>query len=262
MTQERLADTVGVSAQAVSKWECAESIPDTALLISIADALGVSVDRLLGHNKLHDNEIYAAIMNLIRLEPEEMKAHKIREITWMTQKGWYLHTDQPVEPDISDTRKYSESSSISSDFGFTCISNRDELPFYTFFEEPVNGFGKVLKPDEKIQRIFEALSDEYAMKAFFYLYSLDPEFIFEKEVLAEHCGIPADRIDDVIEKLTRFCITGSDQTVNDQIRTLYSCEKHRYELIAILALMNEFAYHSKAFSLRKTLRTEPYFKME
>lgn len=46
-TQDELAQRVGVSAQAVSKWETGQSMPDIALLSPLADAFGVSVDALL-----------------------------------------------------------------------------------------------------------------------------------------------------------------------------------------------------------------------
>ncbi|MBO4880007.1 MAG: helix-turn-helix transcriptional regulator, partial [Clostridia bacterium] len=48
MTQEQLAEKVGVSAQAVSKWENDASCPDITLLPLLSDILGASVDELLG----------------------------------------------------------------------------------------------------------------------------------------------------------------------------------------------------------------------
>ena len=48
LTQEQLAEKVGVSAQAVSKWENDVSCPDITLLPLLADLFGVSVDELLG----------------------------------------------------------------------------------------------------------------------------------------------------------------------------------------------------------------------
>ena len=48
ISQETLAKALGVSYQAVSKWEGAQNYPDVALLPAIADFFGVSVDYLLG----------------------------------------------------------------------------------------------------------------------------------------------------------------------------------------------------------------------
>ena len=46
-TQEELADKLGLSRQAVSKWERAEASPDTDNLIVLAKLYGVSLDELL-----------------------------------------------------------------------------------------------------------------------------------------------------------------------------------------------------------------------
>ena len=51
ITQSALAVRVGVTAQAVSKWEQGRSCPDIALLDEIADALGISLFELLGMEK-------------------------------------------------------------------------------------------------------------------------------------------------------------------------------------------------------------------
>lgn len=48
MTQEELAAKLGVSAQAVSKWENDLSCPDISLLPDISKLFGISVDELLG----------------------------------------------------------------------------------------------------------------------------------------------------------------------------------------------------------------------
>ena len=51
LTQNDLAARVGVTAQAVSKWEQGRSCPDIAILDEIADALGISLIELLGMEK-------------------------------------------------------------------------------------------------------------------------------------------------------------------------------------------------------------------
>lgn len=47
LSQEELAEKIGVSRQAVSKWERAEASPDTDNLITLARVYGVSLDELL-----------------------------------------------------------------------------------------------------------------------------------------------------------------------------------------------------------------------
>ncbi|MBP3477986.1 MAG: helix-turn-helix transcriptional regulator [Oscillospiraceae bacterium] len=50
MSQEKMAEQLGVSSQAVSKWENDISCPDISLLIPLAKLLGVTVDDLLTGN--------------------------------------------------------------------------------------------------------------------------------------------------------------------------------------------------------------------
>lgn len=60
LTQEALANLLGISGQAVSKWERGESYPDITLLPAIAALFGVSVDSLLGVDKsIREQEIQA-----------------------------------------------------------------------------------------------------------------------------------------------------------------------------------------------------------
>ena len=65
--QEDLANALGVSAQAVSKWENDQTCPDISLLPKLAQLLGVSVDELLSGKK---NELAETVKVL---PPEERK---------------------------------------------------------------------------------------------------------------------------------------------------------------------------------------------
>lgn len=49
VTQERLAQFIGVSKAAVSKWEKSQSFPDITLLPKLATYLNMSIDELLGY---------------------------------------------------------------------------------------------------------------------------------------------------------------------------------------------------------------------
>ena len=53
MTQSALADVLGVSDRAVSRWERGTAAPDVALLPPLAMTLETSVDALLGIDPLH-----------------------------------------------------------------------------------------------------------------------------------------------------------------------------------------------------------------
>ena len=51
MTQEEFASRIGVTPQAVSKWERDNGLPDIMILSGIANVLGVSTDTLLGRDE-------------------------------------------------------------------------------------------------------------------------------------------------------------------------------------------------------------------
>lgn len=65
LTQQQLADKIGVTAKAVSKWETAKGLPDISLIEPLSQALGVSVMELMsGETVINRN----SSSNLLRSE--------------------------------------------------------------------------------------------------------------------------------------------------------------------------------------------------
>lgn len=61
MTQETLAQTLGVTNQAVSKWELDQSCPDIQLLPQLADIFGITVDELFGREAKKQEPVCADV---------------------------------------------------------------------------------------------------------------------------------------------------------------------------------------------------------
>lgn len=56
LSQEELANKIGVSRQAVSKWESGQSMPDLDKIIALSDLFGVSTDYILKGTDVPEDE--------------------------------------------------------------------------------------------------------------------------------------------------------------------------------------------------------------
>ena len=63
LTQEQLAEMLGVTTGAVHKWEAKLSVPDLELIVEMADFFDTSVDVLLGY-EIKDNRLEATVQRL------------------------------------------------------------------------------------------------------------------------------------------------------------------------------------------------------
>lgn len=87
LSQEELAIKLNVVRQTVSKWENGLSVPDSSMLISLADALDTSVSELLGEVTIkHDTDDIKVIsekLEVINLQLAQRSYARVKTIRWL-----------------------------------------------------------------------------------------------------------------------------------------------------------------------------------
>lgn len=84
ITQEELADILGVSYQSVSRWETGICYPDMELLPVLSDFFGVTVDKLLGVNETIEREKVAQYLSRFQ---EAISQGKIYDCIAIAREG-------------------------------------------------------------------------------------------------------------------------------------------------------------------------------
>ena len=84
-TQEQLAEAMGVSVGAVSKWESGASVPELSLILELADFFGISVDALLGY-KTRNNSAEETAERLRIMRSQKNYTNAFSEVEKAVQK--------------------------------------------------------------------------------------------------------------------------------------------------------------------------------
>ncbi|MBQ6877268.1 MAG: helix-turn-helix transcriptional regulator, partial [Oscillospiraceae bacterium] len=84
-TQEQLAEAMGVSVGAVSKWENGASAPELSLVMELADFFGTSVDSLLGY-KVRNNSAAETAERLRIMRSQKDYTNAFSEVEKAVQK--------------------------------------------------------------------------------------------------------------------------------------------------------------------------------
>ena len=259
LTQEQLATKLGVSAQAVSKWETSETYPDGAFLVPLANELEVSLDELFGNDSVTMADISSKIMKLIHNTDAKERFNVARDIGWQIERGlFYCRMEIEKKYDPNEIKNQKNASYILDDNGFTIVSNGKE-PFFSVFPEPAEGYGHFLNDKEDLQKIFVALSHSDTMNALIYLYQKTENYVFESPVLAKDCDIPNDKIESVLADLLLLKVMWKQNiTINGEERTLYY-SRPSHNLLALFIMARQIGYKG-AYRLQSHFRNTPFIK--
>ena len=72
LTQQALAEQLGITDRAVSKWETGNSMPDSSIMLELRQILGITVNELLSGEEIHmENYEIKADENLLALKQRD-----------------------------------------------------------------------------------------------------------------------------------------------------------------------------------------------
>ncbi len=86
LTQEQLAELLGISNRTVSRWENGHCMPDLSLLELLSEELGVTVSELLNGRRMNEQEMLQlrdSITALLELSEKEQKVKTRKLNTYM-----------------------------------------------------------------------------------------------------------------------------------------------------------------------------------
>ena len=96
LKQEELGRAVGVTTQAVSRWECGGA-PDIELLPAIADTLHVSVDELFGRTPVAQTNIKELFDRTLYSYPKKDRMKAACDLMWNIQKAVLRCEDSNID---------------------------------------------------------------------------------------------------------------------------------------------------------------------
>ena len=88
MTQQELADKIGVTDRAISKWENGRGLPDLSLMIPLCKELGITINELISGEQIEKKDYPMAIYDTPGFELSEGQQAKVKEeIIELIHKG-------------------------------------------------------------------------------------------------------------------------------------------------------------------------------
>lgn len=216
LTQEELGKAVGVSGQAVSKWESMNAMPDPKLLPALADALGTTIDALFGHEKHSKETLYGELQEYLGNNTESDSDRKLFDVlsaAVLISEGTEADEQTSSESDEQIVHIIDRNTAN----GLLCTS--DEFPYLAMALKPTEGWSSVLCAAE-ITEYLAMMADPDVLKCVLWLLGQEPKLI-ETVLIPAKCGADASRADEIAEKLVKLgAITVENVNINGIPRKL------------------------------------------
>ncbi len=257
ITQDELGKKVGVSMQAVSRWENG-GLPDAELLPDIASALQTSIDALFGREITDTTDTLKVVAaDIARTLPEER-----------FNRAWRIAAEAVAETSITDSDFADGAESIRDMVQHILFAGKGEaeqagMPFHmrvlmqnglstlcalpgsyaiNIIPRPKKGYESLLARAEDYKRLFEFLAREHRLDMMIYLASR-ADTAFTAEVASKALGISPDETKEIIREFRdhNFLRKQKIETSEGVVNAYQS--NHNLELVPFLYAARELMYN-------------------
>ena len=215
LTQEQLGKMVGVSSQAVGKWEKGGA-PDVELLPVLSGQLGVTVDALFGLEGGEQINIEDTVRRWMLTVPRDRRVDRLCRLIWAAA-GPVISSKPEDQLDISGYESCCETEDtangepvrwlrrtrITTEDGIILGVRADDMSFAAVFPEPEAGWEAFMDSNERCRRLFEVLAKPHCLELLEYLHSRPPfpPRRYTPGAVARPMGLPPEEAERLMDDL-------------------------------------------------------------
>lgn len=261
ITQEELAGQIGISVQAVSKWENGGS-PDIELLPALADFFHVSLDELFDRTYQPAEGIDALLTRAVNQMKEGERFHKIMEYCWAMERG-FCCSDAELEQSWDETvKRVGESrfnrSRMEYDAGITLMRLGNTFSWFFVMPESQWGYVDQLKYRKEFLELFSFLGSETGLKSVYFLHSRKVKTVTENQ-LSDALGIDAEDTKNLVDKLIKYHFLLRQKAAED--KEIFAI-KPNPAFVALLALTDELLCDTSCYTTQYEFRNDSYLGID
>lgn len=218
LTQEELGKAVGVSTQAVSRWENGGA-PDVALLPAIADKLGVTIDALFGREGGERVNVHDVVARWLASVPQKDRFDQLCRLNWTALKNMVAGVGKFPEIGYLESCEQSERESgirhLSTsqawlEGGFMLDVHAEDMSFATVWPRPEKGYDAYFAPRDLYRKMFAVLSRPGCLELMEYLHSQKFR-MYVPENLARVLNLPLEEVRTILDELCELHIVRKEE---------------------------------------------------
>ena len=272
VTQEKLAFHLGVSPQAVSKWENG-SFPDGDLLPKIADFFQVSIDYLYGRDQ-EKVTVEQAVLDSIKAATVDSKndykvqLEQIMRNAWAAQLGFWVENKtyyDRAEPEGDNIL----ASLVTSQEGLSFFRLNKDLEYYLLMKQPEEGFASYFRVTDALVSLFSFLGKRENLEVLFYLLSLTNGECVSSSTISKKLNITQKAAETALDYLSRATENESMLRIisvldeHDKTESVYSVNMQTTTaILLLLAGADAFIHSPCGYALSICNRTSSWFERD